>query len=343
MGLIRFLLAFSVVSSHSQFHPYFDFIGGELAVEAFFLISGFYITLSYPNYGNNWLFWRSRYLRLYPTYLFVLILTFIFNASGIAIVDFLELPIATKIFMVFSNSTLLFQDLFLFLNKDLSFNEIGPWSPNSLHRFLVILPAWSLGIELSFYILAPFLLKNSRLFTTTLTVSIATRIILIAIGKTDDPWSYRFFPSELFYFMMGSLAYRWKEKPLLSSAARRPLSWLTFIILLILTFSLIEINENYKKIFLYFSIWISLPGLFEKFRRNRLDNYLGALSYPIYICHMFFLIKFANRIYISLGEKTLLATFAIIGMICMAAIFLNEVIEKPINNRLRVRLGARKI
>ena len=39
MGVIRFLLALAVVGAHSNSHPILKFVGGEVAVQAFFLIS----------------------------------------------------------------------------------------------------------------------------------------------------------------------------------------------------------------------------------------------------------------------------------------------------------------
>ena len=77
MGYIRFLLAALVVASHC--HASTWTIGSIGAVDAFFLISGFYMALTYSkNYdGANRAvsFFASRYLRLYPMYLTLVLLT----------------------------------------------------------------------------------------------------------------------------------------------------------------------------------------------------------------------------------------------------------------------------
>ena len=45
MGLLRFILAASVVLAHSGDFFGFKFTGGLIAVETFFIISGFYMAL----------------------------------------------------------------------------------------------------------------------------------------------------------------------------------------------------------------------------------------------------------------------------------------------------------
>ena len=45
MGIIRFLLAISVVIAHTSSVYGFKLVGGQIAVQAFYMISGFYMTL----------------------------------------------------------------------------------------------------------------------------------------------------------------------------------------------------------------------------------------------------------------------------------------------------------
>lgn len=45
MGLIRILLAISVIIAHTESILGFNMVGGTLAVQAFFIISGFYMAL----------------------------------------------------------------------------------------------------------------------------------------------------------------------------------------------------------------------------------------------------------------------------------------------------------
>jgi len=69
MGIIRFLLALAVVGAHSNSHQLLKFVGGEVAVQAFYVISGFYMAMIVRTYSTKKKFWISRYLRLYPAYI----------------------------------------------------------------------------------------------------------------------------------------------------------------------------------------------------------------------------------------------------------------------------------
>jgi peptidoglycan/LPS O-acetylase OafA/YrhL len=75
MGLIRFLLAAGVVLGHARGWGGFPsvtyaegFIVPYRAVQAFFILSGFYMSLTYPKYeGLIWKFYLNRYSRLIPS------------------------------------------------------------------------------------------------------------------------------------------------------------------------------------------------------------------------------------------------------------------------------------
>ncbi|KJV79044.1 hypothetical protein RMAECT_0858 [Rickettsia rhipicephali str. Ect] len=76
MGVVRLLFALSVVAVHSTSHPFLKFIGATIAVQSFFMISGFYMAMIQSNYISKIKFWQSRYLSLYPTYIFCILVTF---------------------------------------------------------------------------------------------------------------------------------------------------------------------------------------------------------------------------------------------------------------------------
>ena len=68
MGLIRFLLAFAVLLGHSPTAT-FKFIHAGTAVQAFFVVSGFYMALVLDGkYTDTKLFYSNRLLRLAPAY-----------------------------------------------------------------------------------------------------------------------------------------------------------------------------------------------------------------------------------------------------------------------------------
>lgn len=83
MGLVRFLLATSVLIGHA--FPLFGvkFVGGMTAVESFFIISGFYMAFvlheKYDRIKHPYrAFLTNRFLRLFPMYWVVLGIILIF-------------------------------------------------------------------------------------------------------------------------------------------------------------------------------------------------------------------------------------------------------------------------
>jgi peptidoglycan/LPS O-acetylase OafA/YrhL len=82
MGFLRFILAITVVIAHSSPIFGFTFVGGQIAVQSFYMISGFYMTLilneKYVGTNSSYkLFISNRFLRLYPIYGMVLLLTIV--------------------------------------------------------------------------------------------------------------------------------------------------------------------------------------------------------------------------------------------------------------------------
>src|ERR1700747_2964117 len=81
MGIIRFLLAISVVIHHcGPLFGIYHLIGGQIAVQSFFIISGFYMSLilneKYVGINNSYrLFITNRFFRLFPIYWTVLLAT----------------------------------------------------------------------------------------------------------------------------------------------------------------------------------------------------------------------------------------------------------------------------
>jgi peptidoglycan/LPS O-acetylase OafA/YrhL len=80
----------------------------------------------------------------------------------------------------------------------------------ALHSFIFVPQAWTLGLELMFYVIAPFLLrKRLRIIVLLILLSLLLRVIIYNyFGLQHDPWTYRFFPTEIAFFLCGNLSYR---------------------------------------------------------------------------------------------------------------------------------------
>src|SRR6202035_2561830 len=76
-------------------------------------------------------------------------------------------------------------------------------SPYPVWRTMMFGPAWTLELELTFYLLAPFLLGlKLRTILALIAASFVARFTWYWMGHTVDPWNYRFFPFEIAFFLL---------------------------------------------------------------------------------------------------------------------------------------------
>lgn len=305
MGLIRIILAFAVLAVHFGGSVGRYIVPADIAVQLFFVISGFYIAmiLTEKYNGQKELFYKNRFLRLYPIYISVLV---IISFSGVIIDALLsedilrvksifisystgQINLGTVLFVVFSNLSGLFQDLILFFKLENAHMVLGNFSESvpPLHTMLIIPQAWSLSLEVGFYLIAPFLIRSKTTIIVSLLVSLLIKVGLSGLGYYRDPFSYRFFPGEISTFLFGSLGYflyREKNIPLLNRYSI-PLTFGVALLLIfwVPIFKIIPIN----RIFVFAVFALAIPQLFYFYKANRADNLIGELSYPFYLSHMF--------------------------------------------------------
>jgi len=314
MGFLRLILAITVVIAHSQ--PLFglSFTGGLVAVEVFFIISGFYMSMildkKYTGKGSYTLFLSNRFLRLYPMFWVVLILTVAASiVSGVVFGEWFRLSlyveyfdimtIYTFLFQIFTNLALFGQDVVMFLGFDqetgeMYFTSDFKISSPMLHNFLFVPQAWTLGLEVVFYLIAPFLVRRGNLFVvSTIALSLLVRLTTHSLGYTDDPWTYRFFPSELALFLLGTLSYRLYSVCKIHEIRLFNFN-LTILVLLLLSSVILLyefIQDFYEVTFIinwvfYGFVCLSIPFVFHFSKSSRIDSRVGELSYPVYISHI---------------------------------------------------------
>src|SRR5437899_9041000 len=82
MGVIRLLLALSVLIFHAGKFFNYNIVNNTIAVFSFFIISGFYMALvldkKYSKQQSKLLFWSNRLLRIFPLYWLSLLVVFSF-------------------------------------------------------------------------------------------------------------------------------------------------------------------------------------------------------------------------------------------------------------------------
>jgi peptidoglycan/LPS O-acetylase OafA/YrhL len=358
MGILRILLAISVVLAHSSSIFGFSIVGGQIAVQAFYIISGFYMTLilneKYIGVNNSYkLFISNRFLRLYPIYWVILFLTILYSVAisiyskgnnlgnfSVYYDNFENMNFGSFIFLLFTNLFLFLQDVVMFLGLDTTtghlfftsnFRETTP----QLHTFLFIPQAWTIGVEIAFYLIAPFLVKRKlKIIIYLIMLSLILRTVLyFHFELKNDPWTYRFFPTELVFFLLGIVSYHIYKKMQTIEVKNTFLKLIWIGILgFTLVYSFLPISA---KSYLYLTtFFMSLPFVFILTKNWKIDSYIGELSYPIYISHIFILtVISAFKIPIIGGAGLILTLFTIVF-----SIILNELVAKKIEKIRQKRI-----
>jgi len=168
-------------------------------------------------------------------------------------------------------------------------------------------------------------------------------LINLGIGN-KDPWSYRFFPTELAFFLLGSLSHQ-ILLPLYQKISSRKQIILSniatyFLICFTLFYRYIPTDEIIKKsiLFIFFILLIPLTFIFQN--KNNIDKEIGNLSYPIYICHILVL-QIATMVLIKIGlPNPLYITIVCVIISVVFAWLLNKFIAAPFE-RLREKFRTK--
>lgn len=310
MGLIRFLLAVSIIFGHFPISNKL-FLGAPMALHLFFMISGysiFYVLetkyLKLKDGTTKYII--SRIVRIYPMYLFVLVMSASLSllealrgdsSATVTLFQTYVNHIGLLITSVISNIIIIGQDLSMFLSYNTGLNRffwVYSFTSESfrLDRFLFLPQAWALALELYFYVLAPwFVRRSTRVLGIFLLVSFTLRVWFSLNGYPFDPWAYRFFPTELFFFLLGGIAFRSQVSlNKLYGSMKINLLLLPFLISMVMFRSLPYIEFHGYQVFewvFYPVFFIFMPYLFNLNKDNPLQMLLGSLSYPMYLTQIF--------------------------------------------------------
>jgi peptidoglycan/LPS O-acetylase OafA/YrhL len=211
-----------------------------------------------------------------------------------------------------------------------NFRETSP----QLYQFLFIPQAWTIGVEISFYFIAPFLVRKKLITIITLILlSLILRFFLSHYGFKDDPWSYRFFPTELVFFLLGIISYHIYKVINQLKIEQEYLKSIWFIVVgFTIFFSFLPIPYKYPIYLLLF--FVCLPFVFILTKNWKLDAYIGELSYPIYISHIFVLDSI-NALKIPMVFELGLS---LVILTIMFSIVLNELVAKRIETIRQKRI-----
>ncbi len=323
MGALRFLLAFSVLISHLGIRIN-GLTPGVIAVIVFYLIAGHVVARLWRTWRHQpdgcGRFYRDRAWRILPQYTAALLFATLIWAGGAQSPFIANRP---------GWSDWLANILIVPLNFYMYTGQDG---------FTLIPPAWSLGAETQFYLMAPLLLSQ-KLSIILMVFAISFGIFALAQVQIldTDHYGYRLIPGVLFIFLLGALhelAYRYTSLRKLLIVL-----WSLNLIYLLWLFTVGQYLPYNAEVALGLMIAMPLLALLGKPKvvarnnsiRTQLDRRLGELSYGVFLYH------FPVIWLLKLQAPVLAASdiFAVIALsVCCAAIG-HWVIERPLWSRFR--------
>ena len=331
---LRALAALLVTIFHARLLP-----GGFIGVDIFYVISGYLITglilreiekTGTLNLNN---FYQRRIKRLLPTSVFVLFVT--------AIVGMFVLPAITRDALgrdLFAAATYISNYLFAWWEND--YQNLNATPSPFIHY-------WSLAVEEQFYLIWPiFILFLSRygkraVFYGVAGSSFLSLLLSIYQTETSPIWAFYSLPTRAWELGFGALLLFvpdtfWKN---------RFVPWLGAIGIAIAAVNFDEstafpglnaLLPVAATVLLIgsISIW---PRLFNDLSNNRISQWLGAISYPLYLWHWPALVLPSS----ALGRPLRIRerVFCIVLTIILAHLT-SKYIEQPLRHK---KIAAKKI
>lgn len=310
MGLLRIILALSVVAGHSRSSIFgFNGVGATVAVPIFFVISGFYMAMilneKYISTPSS-KFYASRAMRIYPIYFIGVMLALTINHSEIYSI-FKGLTTIPKIYMIISNLTIFGGDLtnqFCWLMQNGQCERPINLSLNA--------PAWSLSPELLFYLAAPAFIRSRKLTVLVWFIGCSYYYLIDGLVYPIEKFGslaygnmtfiYSFFPSSVLYFATGALGYHYVK-------IRNKFSYLLALVMLVALCNV----PLFIPPWMFVCLGVGIPSLFLLTKDIKIDRVIGELSYPVYILH-FPLVNLYDKLSINsayLSKGSIVATSVI--------------------------------
>lgn len=266
-GTLRFVLATLVALSHLGI-LWADFNQGVFAVVIFYMLAGMVSYKLIVTYFQNkpFLYYKDRLKRIAPFYIASLI-------------------VASSAYLLGATSYYISKEpTLLDLISNITIIPLSYYMYNSQDTFTLLPPAWSLGVEIQFYILAPFLLTSKKLFTCTLICSLVVFSLASISIINVEYFGYRLLIGVIFIFLLGAMIQ--KEQYKKQDTYINILAIYTILIALFVYIYFIgeKLPYNYETIS---ALLVGIPLLlyFKSPMPKKIDQYLGFISYGIFLLH----------------------------------------------------------
>ena len=269
MGLYRLFLAMLVALSHAGISVY-GYNPGVVAVISFFILSGYVMSILIDKYYQQAsaipTFYLDRAARLFPQFLFYMLV-----AS--ACIYFLNIDSHYVKQLTFwkwlLNFLILPQAFFMY------------WADGAL----VIPQTWSLGLEMTFYLIIPWVLVYC---STGQIYGLAGASFLVFLAAycgviNSDYFGYRLILGTFFMFLVGWSFFKNDH----GSKKFKVIIFLTASVLLLITFFnsfLYQLPYN-KEVLLGLIAGILAITAIKYFKFSALDEFFGNLSYGVFLNH----------------------------------------------------------
>jgi peptidoglycan/LPS O-acetylase OafA/YrhL len=264
-------------------HNKYWFPEADTAVGIFFILSGYVITSLITQQKESYrVFLFRRYCRLAPAFVFFCVLYIIFSGviiSALTKLDTTQHPVYSLLPAYINGAR--FWYIHLPAHIAMLHGWLEPWVPNSAKA---ILPeGWSMTVEWQFYLVAPLLVsmvaKQSRIALTLL----VTASVFLALWH---PWRAVLATDYLVDFLSGMLTCFYLNAPQ-EKSAQQPLAAAMLVLFAFALFmKQMEILLWCVFVYLAYGARADVQRAWHRVFDNRVSNFLGRISYSVYLCHM---------------------------------------------------------
>lgn len=326
MGVMRLLLALAVLCSHAGVRVQ-GLNPGVTAVIGFYLISGYVMTglirRHFASAGRIPAFYVDRLLRIMPQYLVYALATLAwFGVTGTQTMFLAREPGLNDLL---NNFTVLPLNFYMF---------------NGADQFTLIPPAWSLGAELQFYLLAPVLVLWPGYGVALVVASLGVHAAALA-GWLDGDWfGYRLLAGVLWVFAAGMVLFvLQRTKPLTATVLAMGSPVVAGMIYLVLLGKGLHAVPYHQEVLLGWGLGIPLLHWLSRRRFGRLDAWAGDVSYGVFLNHFLLIwLLFPS------GGPDLGNAFELVGLVCASMLLswaTQRFVERPaLAWRRRLRLSS---
>jgi peptidoglycan/LPS O-acetylase OafA/YrhL len=302
---------------------------GVTAVISFFIISGLMMTMLIRKHYNSGdlikYFYIDRLCRLFPQFVFHVMLAVAVLLACKHINPDVQLA-------YWNNSPISPSTVIL----NLSMLPLGYYMFSPTGDAQIILTAtWSLGLELTFYLVIPFLVIHAKpkLVYAISCVSLMVFMAAFLGWINTDIYGYRLLPGTLFIFLIG---YAYGDRGYGKRYVLFVLSLFSMLAVPAFVVSEFSARQWNREVILGVILGVIAVNFLKDLKPSRLDSLLGNLSYSVFLNHIIivWMCQLLGIIYLKSADVMLLVLIPSIALSYLTY----KIIEQPFIN---IRRGIR--